>query len=75
MPMSGSMIASFIVRFTRETDERDRRDGVAWRGVIRHVQSKEQVRFVRIEDALAFMARYVDGIEAEIAVEAEEPAP
>ena len=32
---------------------------VPWHGVIRHVQSKEEIRFTQIEDALRFVANYV----------------
>jgi len=39
---------------------------VPWHGVIRHVQSKEEIRFTQIEDALRFVANYV-------ALDAAEP--
>jgi hypothetical protein len=31
-----------------------------WHGIIRHVQSKEEIRFTQIEDALRFVANYVE---------------
>jgi hypothetical protein len=51
---------SFVVRFVY--------DGApdaagAWHGVVRHVQSEAERYFSRWEDAVAFIARYVDGIE------------
>ncbi len=55
--MSGPLIASFILRFTQESGSSSPRP---WYGVIRHVQSKEEIRFLRIEEALEFIARYVD---------------
>ncbi len=56
--MPEATIASFILRFTQEQPSAG--EGAPWRGVIRHVQSNEQAHFVRIEDALAFIAHYVD---------------
>ncbi len=57
--MSETTIASFILRFTREHDA-GVSSGTGWRGVIRHVQTSEETYFMRIEDALAFITRYVD---------------
>jgi len=56
--MPETTIASFIVRFTHE--EPPDPTGRVWRGIIRHVQTNEQARFTRIEDALAFIAHYVE---------------
>ena len=58
--MSDAMIASFILRFTQEQPSHTRSAVGAWRGVIRHVQTEEEIHFLRILDALAFIARYVD---------------
>ena len=57
--MTDTTIASFVVRFTEETPAADL-PGAGWRGVVQHVQTSEQVRFTRIDDALRFMAEYVD---------------
>lgn len=64
--MSETKIASFVVRFVQEADADDGEGAAAagqlaapWRGVIRHVQSREEVRFTEMEEALAFMGRYV----------------
>ena len=58
--MSETTIASFVLRFTREHDAGDPPSGSGWRGVIRHVQIGQEIHFTRMEDALAFLARYVD---------------
>lgn len=53
--MSETVISSFILRFTQESDA-----DLPWRGVVRHVQSDEESRFTRIEEALRFIGRFVD---------------
>ncbi len=52
--MSETVISSFILRFTQESD-----GDAPWRGVVRHVQSDEESRFTRIEEALRFIGRFV----------------
>jgi hypothetical protein len=52
-------IASFILRFTQEHPDDDGTSEEGWRGVIRHVQSRQQTGFTRMEDALSFISRYV----------------
>jgi hypothetical protein len=54
--MSETAVTSFIIRFIQEQDEND----ATWRGLIRHVQTSEEVRFTNMTDALKFMANYVD---------------
>jgi len=54
-PMSETVISSFILRFTQESDA-----DLPWRGVVRHVQSDEESRFTRMEEALRFIGRYVE---------------
>lgn len=58
--MSETTIASFILRFTQEQTSGPKSDAGPWRGVIRHVQSSDESHFTRVEDALTFVARYVD---------------
>jgi hypothetical protein len=58
--MSEATIASFVLRFTQEHVSSAKSPSSAWRGVIRHIQTEEEVRFVQMEDALAFISRYVD---------------
>lgn len=53
--MTETVVSSFILRFTQETDA-----DAPWRGVVRHVQSDEEARFTRIDEALRFIGRYVD---------------
>jgi hypothetical protein len=53
-------VDSFIVRFVQEKSESDSPAATTWHGFIRHVQSKEEIRFTRIEDALHFVANYVE---------------
>ena len=53
--MPETVISSFILRFTQESDA-----DLPWRGVVRHVQSDEESRFTRIEEALRFIGRFVD---------------
>ena len=48
-------MTSFILRFTQDQQALD----TPWHGVIRHVQNNEEIRFTRIEDALAFINGYV----------------
>lgn len=57
---SEAMIASFILRFTQEHASGTDPSAEAWRGVIRHVQTSEEIRFTEIEDALAFIGRYLE---------------
>lgn len=58
--MPETIIASFVVRFTQDPASGQDLAAPDWRGVVRHVQSDDQVRFTRMEDAITFMARYVD---------------
>ena len=58
--MSGATNASFILRFTQEHTPGAELAAGAWRGLIRHVQTNEEIRFTRIESALAFITHYVN---------------
>ncbi len=53
-------VDSFILRFVQEQAPVSDPDAATWHGIIRHVQSSEEVRFTRIEDALRFVANYVE---------------
>ena len=53
-------VDSFIVRFVQEKSQSGGPATAPWHGVIRHVQSKEEIRFTHIEDALRFVANYVE---------------
>jgi len=53
-------VDSFIVRFVQEKSHTNGPPASPWRGIIRHVQSKEEIQFTQIEDALQFVANYVE---------------
>ena len=57
-PQADTQLASFVVRFVYEAAPAagPARD---WHGVIRHVQSDAERYFTRWEEAVAFMAAYV----------------
>jgi len=54
-------VVSFVLRFVYDKPP-DESSGLAtgWHGLIRHVQSNEEQRFIRWTDATAFIARYVN---------------
>jgi len=58
--MPETTIASFILRFVQEQAPSSEPTLPPWRGVIRHVQSDEETHFTNVDDALAFIAHYVD---------------
>lgn len=49
-----------MIRFVEENAPADHPAVPPWRGVVRHVQSREEERFTRKEELLAFIGRYVD---------------
>lgn len=53
-------VISFILRFTQLTPTEAAATGRAWYGLLRQVETNDQIHFTRIEEALAFLARYVD---------------
>jgi hypothetical protein len=58
--MVETTIVSFILRFTLEDDPDSLSPAPSWRGMLRHVHTDEQINFVRLEEALEFIGRYVD---------------
>ncbi len=56
LPMTETRIVSFIVRFVQPESGYQ---AAPWHGVVRHVQSREEMRFTRVAEALQFMSRYV----------------
>ncbi len=53
-------VESFIVRFIQDAPEDGQPSAASpWHGVIVHVQSNQEKAFVRVADALSFMAHYV----------------
>ena len=66
--MSETKVVSFVLRFVQEAEESSRATPTSdiapnirpWRGVVRHVQSREEVQFTELKEALAFMGRFVE---------------
>ena len=52
--MTDTAVHSFVIRFVREDPT-----FTVWRGFIQHVQSHEEIRFTRMQEAIQFMNRYV----------------
>jgi hypothetical protein len=73
--MSESNVSSFIIRFVEDPAAADQPPPASWRGLIRHVQSNQEIRFSTIGQALAFMNRFVALGEAVVLQPAEGPAP
>ncbi|MEZ4641165.1 MAG: hypothetical protein R3E31_00215 [Chloroflexota bacterium] len=55
--MAETAVTSFVIRFIQEQDTQT---ATTWRGLIRHVQTSEETHFTQIEDALQFMAKFVE---------------
>ncbi|MBK6710508.1 MAG: hypothetical protein WBO48_25450 [Candidatus Promineifilaceae bacterium] len=68
--MSETAVTSFIIRFIQEQDDNE----TGWRGLIRHVQTSEEIRFTNMTDALRFMAQYV-AIEPETGQQKQTQPP
>jgi hypothetical protein len=68
--MPKTTIASFVLRFTQELTP-DTEPVAPWRAMIRHVQSDEKVHFTQMDEALAFIDRYVE-LGSDIARDDEE---
>ncbi len=54
-----TVVVSFVIRFVRRPGPEAGPIRTAWHGVIRHVQSNQTQRFLTLEEAIAFMGRYV----------------
>ncbi len=53
-------VESFIVRFIQDAPEDGQPSAASpWHGIVVHVQSNQEKTFVRMADALSFMAHYV----------------
>lgn len=57
--MADTKMVSFVLRFTQEPQPNET-SPPAWRGMLRHVQTNEQIHFTELEEALAFITNYVD---------------
>ncbi len=61
MPPSKNVI-SFVVRFVQGIESvpgSTGGSGAGWRGLVRHIQSGEEVHFLRLEEVTEFMRRFV----------------
>ncbi len=56
--MPDTVIASFVLRFMLEQEVGDAPN--AWRGVIRHVQTNDELHFSGMKEALSFIQRFVE---------------
>jgi hypothetical protein len=56
--MSETAVSSFVIRFKQ--DQTSDPPALPWRGLIRHVQTSQEIHFTQIEDALEFMAQFVE---------------
>ena len=70
--MAETLIVSFVVRFIQEQTADG---GAPWRGVIRHVQSRAEMHFGTVEEAMQFMSGYVSLDRTGVAEETPEKAP
>jgi hypothetical protein len=61
--MTETRIVSFVLRFV-QPESGD--EAAPWHGVVRHVQSREEVRFTRVDEALQFMSRFVPLLESAV---------
>ncbi len=62
--MPDTLIASFVLRFML-----DQEAGAApnsWRGVIRHVQTNDELHFSGLKEALSFIQRFVEIPDSEL---------
>lgn len=57
--LSNELITSFVVRFILRQAPEAGGTSPLWRGVIRHVQSGQEAHFHRLDEVLAFMARFL----------------
>lgn len=56
--MSQTVVTSFVIRFRQEQT-----GGLStppWRGLIRHIQTSQEAHFTCIEDAVDFIAQFVE---------------
>jgi len=55
---------SFVVRMTKEPRDIEVQDSTgAWRGLVQHIQSGSERRFLRLEDLFEFIESYVEPVD------------
>ncbi len=69
--MPETAVTSFIVRFVQEKGTEN--TAASWRGLIRHIQSSEQIYFACIEDCLHFIDEFVNVTNRSAQVWDQEP--
>jgi hypothetical protein len=57
--MPDTEVDSFVLRFVRDYASESSSVGIIWHGVIRHVQSGNELRFTSTQDAIGFLNNYV----------------
>ncbi len=62
--MPDPLIASFVLRFM--LDQEAGAGPNAWRGVIRHVQTNDELHFSGLKEALDFIQRFVEIPDSEL---------
>ena len=68
---SQTNVVSFVLRFVQETTDPPAAPAKEdWYGLIRHVQTDKEERFVCLMDAIAFISRYIDLAEIEMIIRA-----
>ncbi len=56
--MPETLIASFVLRFV--LDQEAGAEPTSWRGIIRHVQTNDELHFSGMKEALTFIQRFVE---------------
>jgi hypothetical protein len=56
--MPNTAVTSFVIRFKQE--QPSVHAAPPWRGLIRHVQTSREIHFTKIDEALDFMAQFVE---------------
>ncbi len=64
--MPDTLIASFVLRFV--LDQEASGPPNAWRGVIRHVQTNDELNFSGMKEALSFIQRFVEIPDSDLPV-------
>ncbi len=62
--MPDPLIASFVLRFM--LDQEAGAGSKTWRGVIRHIQTNDELHFSGLHEALTFIQRFVDIADSEL---------
>ncbi len=64
--MPDPLIASFVLRFM--LDQEAGAGSNTWRGVIRHVQTNDELHFSGLKEALTFIQRFVEIPDSDLPV-------